>query len=1036
VGRRPVGRGRGAGLRRRFDCARRGRDVAARARRRRDRAAHGRGRPGRPARATAGRAETGRNRRAAAAIARGFARVALAADPKPRRHRARVARAAGRVEARSRGAARTARRERLPAHAAGRASGRSVAARRDPRSVHVRERAAAAHRAVRRGDRVAAHVRPGRPAQRRDSQAGPSVAGVGRRWDRGRPGRAASQPRLGRGRVRARRAAADRGPRRRFAHPVGGARARARVRERDSRAAPGARCAEPAGRDRVRHALGASAGRRYARSAQGAARGDGGWHARRRAVPDRRGGAPLRHDPGRKRRRGRRRAARRLAGTRVPRAGAEAAGRQPPRALRHHRPARTDEAARAAQGARAAVVLRAQDRRPGRARGARAGPIRRAEARGARRRRGGAPAARLRRRGDAVRARVAHRSGAALHRHRLRVATARQDRLELVPAPQGEGRARDPRPRNRAARDPGTARAATAAAVGLGSRAREGDGRLVPVDRDGRPGHDGQRHRARPGGGSADGPAAVRRRRVRQDRAGDPRRVPSGDRRRAGRRSCAHDGARAAARGHVSRAAGRFPGRDRGSVAARDRQRGARVGRARRTRRNRHPDRHAPHPLGRRAFRAPGPRGRGRRAALRRHAEGALQEAACRDRPVDAVGHADPAHAAHVALGPARHLGADDPARGTAGDRDGARLLRGRRSDPRGAAAREESGRAGVRAAQPRALDRGVRTADPAARARELVRDRARSDEREGTQARHGRVHRRRRRRAGLDDDRRERHRHPRRRHDRDRPRRRVRTGRAAPTARPRRARHGEIALLPAGRAVEAAAPGSTRASEGPRGADASGLRLRDQHEGPRDPRRGQPARPRAIGPHRRGRLRHVLPSAAPDDREAALGRRGGRGRNPDRAGSAGRGARAGPARLSLRRMDPRPAHAHRGAARAERRPRRRRDECGAGLAARPFRTRAGRGARPRAALPTQGAARRDRRSPPAVAQRRLRARVRRPRRAGARPGPRGVEVRPIRTGMAHLPIPPEFQTGPRALEWFQRLLRTAPATPTMPRIR
>ncbi len=48
----------------------------------------------------------------------------------------------------------------------------------------------------------------------------------------------------------------------------------------------------------------------------------------------------------------------------------------------------------------------------------------------------------------------------------------------------------------------------------------------------------------------------------------------------------------------------------------------------------------------------------------------------------------------------------------------------------------------------------------------------------------------------------------------------------------------------------------------------------------------------------------------------------------------------------------------------------------------------------------------------------------------------RGVEVRPIRTGMAHLPIPPEFGTGPRALEWFERLLRTATSTPTMPRIR
>ena len=74
-------------------------------------------------------------------------------------------------------------------------------------------------------------------------------------------------------------------------------------------------------------------------------------------------------------------------------------------------------------------------------------------------------------------------------------------------------------------------------------------------------------------------------------------------------------------------------------------------------RRRRHPRRHAPRPLARRAREGPRPDHRRRGAALRRQAEGAAAPAqAARRRPVDER-DADPAHAADVARRPARHLG-------------------------------------------------------------------------------------------------------------------------------------------------------------------------------------------------------------------------------------------------------------------------------------------------------------------------------------------------------------------------------------------
>ena len=87
---------------------------------------------------------------------------------------------------------------------------------------------------------------------------------------------------------------------------------------------------------------------------------------------------------------------------------------------------------------------------------------------------------------------------------------------------------------------------------------------------------------------------------------------------------------------------------------------------ARRLRRGqgRRPDRHAPRAQPGRDPEGPRPRDRRRGAALRRRAEGAPARAAARGRRALADRDADPAHAAHVALGPARHLRDRDPARG------------------------------------------------------------------------------------------------------------------------------------------------------------------------------------------------------------------------------------------------------------------------------------------------------------------------------------------------------------------------------------
>ena len=100
----------------------------------------------------------------------------------------------------------------------------------------------------------------------------------------------------------------------------------------------------------------------------------------------------------------------------------------------------------------------------------------------------------------------------------------------------------------------------------------------------------------------------------------------------------------------------------------------------------RHPDRHPPAALARRAAEGPRPADRGRGAALRREAEGAAAPAAPAGGRALALRHADPPHAADVAGRPARHHRDRDPAGGPPAGED----LRGRVRRGAGASRRIE----------------------------------------------------------------------------------------------------------------------------------------------------------------------------------------------------------------------------------------------------------------------------------------------------------------------------------------------------------
>ena len=87
----------------------------------------------------------------------------------------------------------------------------------------------------------------------------------------------------------------------------------------------------------------------------------------------------------------------------------------------------------------------------------------------------------------------------------------------------------------------------------------------LPVRRDARPAHGDRRRQGRHGAAVPDGPPGVRRRRLRQDRGRDPRRVQGDPGRQAGRRARPDHAARHAARQHVRRPLRRLPDPRRGA---------------------------------------------------------------------------------------------------------------------------------------------------------------------------------------------------------------------------------------------------------------------------------------------------------------------------------------------------------------------------------------------------------------------------------------------------------------------------------------
>ena len=171
----------------------------------------------------------------------------------------------------------------------------------------------------------------------------------------------------------------------------------------------------------------------------------------------------------------------------------------------------------------------------------------------------------------------------------------------------------------------------------------------VSLPRDARPAGGDRGRQGGPRGAAADGPARLRRRRLRQDRGCDSRGVRGRRQRQADADARADDDPRRAALAHVPRALPRLPGARRDGVALPAAARGQAGPRRLSGREGGRPDRDAPsaqprrHPEG---ARARDPR---RGAALRRRAEGAAALVAARGRRADPERDADPAHAAHVA---------------------------------------------------------------------------------------------------------------------------------------------------------------------------------------------------------------------------------------------------------------------------------------------------------------------------------------------------------------------------------------------------
>ena len=197
-----------------------------------------------------------------------------------------------------------------------------------------------------------------------------------------------------------------------------------------------------------------------------------------------------------------------------------------------------------------------------------------------------------------------------------------------------------------------------------------------------------------------DGPAGLRRRRLRQDRGGAARRLHRRHRRQAGGLPRADHAAGRAALPDAGRPLRQVAGEGGRDVAASARARkitAALKGLA---------DGSVDIVVGTHKLlsrvdqvQEPGPAHHRRGAPLRRAPQGGDEGDARRGRRAHAHRHADPAHAGHGAGRPARPVGDRHRAAAAAGHQD-LRAQRGQRRDPRGGAARAEARRPGLLPAQ------------------------------------------------------------------------------------------------------------------------------------------------------------------------------------------------------------------------------------------------------------------------------------------------------------------------------------------------
>ena len=390
---------------------------------------------------------------------------------------------------------------------------------------------------------------------------------------------------------------------------------------------------------------------------------------------------------------------------------------------------------------RAALVRRPAHRRHRRPRGPRHRALRGLRDEDRRRRHARLPVPRVPRRRPRLRAlRPAREDQPLRRRDRRRLdAGAVQARRQGLGSPQGARPPRGAGARRRAdqplRRAPPPHRPRLPARQRLAAHVR---GRL-PVQRDRRPGRGDRARQDRHGVRAPDGQADLRRRRLRQDRGRAARRVQGRRRRQAGAHARADDDPRPAALRHVLRAPEGLPVHDRARQPLPQRRRPEEGDRGLSERRRRHPHRHAPRPVARRAREGARADHRRRGAALRRQAEGAAAPAqAARRRHLDER-DADPAHAADVARRAARHLGHQHAAGGPPAGQDVRRRVR-RGARQAGARARARARGPGVLPAQPRRDDRRDRRAPARPVPRDALRGRPRPD---------GRAHAR-----GPDDDR------------------------------------------------------------------------------------------------------------------------------------------------------------------------------------------------------------------------------------------------------------------------------------------